>query len=50
MFSIDWWSLVLPFSYVAVLGGALMTFSTIYRKRKAGWSPTHIAAHQRPVC
>ncbi|KAJ9149604.1 Translocation protein sec66 [Coniochaeta hoffmannii] len=38
MFSIDWWSLVLPFSYVAVLGGALMTFSTIYRKRKAAES------------
>lgn len=38
MFSIDWWSLVLPLSYVAVLGGALMSFSTIYRKRKAGSS------------
>ncbi|KAB5563567.1 Pre protein translocase subunit Sec66-domain-containing protein [Coniochaeta sp. 2T2.1] len=40
MFSIevDWWSLVLPFCYVAVLGGALMTFSTIYRKRKAAES------------
>ncbi|KAH8910686.1 hypothetical protein BR93DRAFT_923407 [Coniochaeta sp. PMI_546] len=38
MFSIDWWSLVLPLSYVAVLGGALMSFSTIYRKRKAAES------------
>lgn len=38
MFNIDWWSLVLPFSYVAVLGGALMSFSTIYRKRKAAES------------
>lgn len=36
MFDIDWWGLVLPFSYVSVLGGSLMTFSTIYRKRKAG--------------
>lgn len=33
---IDWKGLALPFAYLAVLGGALMTFSTIYRKRKAG--------------
>ncbi|KAK1768309.1 putative translocation protein sec66 protein [Phialemonium atrogriseum] len=38
MFGVDWWGLVLPFSYVGVLGGALMTFSTIYRKRKAAQS------------
>ncbi|OIW35360.1 hypothetical protein CONLIGDRAFT_676280 [Coniochaeta ligniaria NRRL 30616] len=38
MFSINWLSLVLPFSYVVVLGGALMSFSTIYRKRKAAES------------
>ncbi|KAG6008864.1 hypothetical protein E4U21_003675 [Claviceps maximensis] len=35
MFSIDWKGLALPFAYLLVLGGALMTFSTIYRKRKA---------------
>lgn len=36
MISIDWKGLALPFAYIIVLGGALMTFSTIYRKRKAG--------------
>jgi translocation protein SEC66 len=38
MFGIDvnWWGLALPFSYLIVLVGSLMTFSTIYRKRKAG--------------
>ncbi len=35
MFDIDWRGLVLPLAYVAVLGGTFMTFSTIYRKRKA---------------
>lgn len=33
---IDWWSLALPFGYISVLAGMLYTFSTIYRKRKAG--------------
>ena len=36
MFDIDWMGLALPFAYLAVLASALMTFSTIYRKRKAG--------------
>jgi translocation protein SEC66 len=36
MFSVDWKGLALPFAYLLVLSGALMTFSTIYRKRKAG--------------
>lgn len=41
MFDIDWMSLTLPLAYVLVLGGSLMTFSTIYRKRKAGtWMGT----------
>lgn len=35
-FSIDWKGLALPFAYLIVLSGALMTFSTIYRKRRAG--------------
>ncbi|WDK14188.1 preprotein translocase subunit Sec66 [Colletotrichum graminicola] len=35
MFNVDWMSLVLPFAYLTVLGGVFMTFSTIYRKRKA---------------
>ncbi|KAH8885171.1 pre protein translocase subunit Sec66 [Thozetella sp. PMI_491] len=38
MFDIDWWGLALPFAYLVVLSGALMTFSTIYRKRKAAQS------------
>ena len=36
MLDIDWKGLALPFAYVLVLGSALMTFSTIYRKRKSG--------------
>lgn len=35
---VDWQGLVLPFAYVFVLGGALATFSSIYRKRKAARS------------
>lgn len=35
MFNLDWNDL-LPLAYVAVLGGSLMAFSTIYRKRQAG--------------
>lgn len=35
---IDWKSLALPFAYILVLGVSLYTFSTIYRKRKAGTS------------
>ncbi|KFG86878.1 hypothetical protein MANI_002581 [Metarhizium anisopliae] len=38
MFDVDWVGLALPFAYLMVLGGALMTFSTIYRKRKAAES------------
>jgi translocation protein SEC66 len=36
MLDIDWQGLALPFAYLLVLGGAFATFSTIYRKRKAG--------------
>lgn len=46
MFELDWMSLVLPFSYVVVLGGTFMTFSTIYRKRKAGAYP-HVRGSER---
>ncbi|KAK4117304.1 hypothetical protein N656DRAFT_773391 [Canariomyces notabilis] len=35
MFEIDWRGLLLPFAYLVVLGGTFMTFSTVYRKRKA---------------
>ncbi|KAK3330395.1 Sec62/63 complex, subunit Sec66 [Apodospora peruviana] len=35
MFDIDWRGLLVPLAYVFVLGGTFMTFSTIYRKRKA---------------
>ncbi|RFU76978.1 translocation sec66 [Trichoderma arundinaceum] len=38
MLDIDWKGLALPFAYLIVLGGALMTFSTIYRRRKAAES------------
>jgi translocation protein SEC66 len=43
MLNIDWKGLALPFAYVLVLGSALMTFSTIYRKRKAGMPQNQIA-------
>jgi len=36
MFEIDWIGLSVPFAYVAVLVGSLITFSSVYRKRKAG--------------
>ncbi|KAL2159206.1 hypothetical protein VTH06DRAFT_2638 [Thermothelomyces fergusii] len=35
MFDIDWRGLLLPLAYLVVLGGTFMTFSTVYRKRKA---------------
>ncbi|KAH6898955.1 Sec62/63 complex, subunit Sec66 [Thelonectria olida] len=38
MLDIDWKGLVLPLAYVIVLGSALMTFSRVYRKRKAAES------------
>lgn len=36
MFDIDWVGLSVPFAYIAVLVGSLITFSSVYRKRKAG--------------
>lgn len=49
MFDVDWWSLLLPFAYIFVLGSSLYVFSTIYRKRKAAqaanlapWFPPHL--------
>jgi len=46
---VDWQGLILPFSYILVLGGTFVTFSTIYRKRKAAqsanlapWFPPHL--------
>lgn len=41
MFSLDWRGLVLPFAYLIVLTGTFMTFSTIYRKRKARMHPLY---------
>jgi translocation protein SEC66 len=38
MFDIDWVGLSLPLVYIIVLVGALATFSSVYRKRKAGKS------------
>jgi len=35
MFDIDWVGLSVPFAYIAVLVGSLITFSSVYRKRKA---------------
>lgn len=36
MFSLDWRGLILPIAYILVLGGTFITFSSVYRKRKAG--------------
>ena len=36
MFEVDWKGLILPFAYIGVLVGSLITFSSVYRKRKAG--------------
>lgn len=33
---VDWISLAIPFAYLGVLIGSLATFSSLYRKRKAG--------------
>lgn len=45
MFTVDWMGLAMPFAYLLVLSGALMTFSRIYRKRKASTlSPVHYIA------
>ncbi|RKF65488.1 Translocation protein sec66 [Golovinomyces cichoracearum] len=35
MFNVDWLGLSIPFAYIAVLVGSLVTFSSVYRKRKA---------------
>jgi len=50
MFEVDWWSLTLPLAYVSVLLGSLITFSSLYRKRKAvksatlaPWFPPHMS-------
>lgn len=49
MFEFDWFRLLLPLAYVTVLFGSLMTFSSLYRKRKAvasatlaPWFPPHL--------
>lgn len=49
MFEIDWRGLVLPFAYIAVLLGSLITSSSMYRKRRAAksanlapWFPPHM--------
>ncbi|KAN0122257.1 Preprotein translocase subunit Sec66 domain containing protein [Hyaloscypha variabilis] len=49
MFDIDWVGLSVPFAYIAVLVGSLITFSSVYRKRKAAksatlapWFPPHL--------
>lgn len=49
MFDIDWFGLAVPFAYIGVLVGSLITFSSVYRKRKAAqsatlapWFPPHL--------
>lgn len=49
MFEVNWKGLILPVAYLLVLGGTFVTFSTIYRKRKAvqsanlaPWFPPHL--------
>ncbi|TVY59443.1 Translocation protein sec66 [Lachnellula suecica] len=49
MFGVDWWGLSVPFAYIGVLIGSLITFSNFYRKRRAAksanlapWFPPHM--------
>ncbi|TAQ86538.1 hypothetical protein B7494_g5141 [Chlorociboria aeruginascens] len=49
MFEFDWMGLLLPTAYITVLLGSLITFSSLYRKRKATksatlapWFPPHL--------
>ncbi|CCU78995.1 unnamed protein product [Blumeria hordei] len=49
MFHIDWVGLSVPLAYICVLVGSLITFSSVYRRRKAAasaslapWFPPHI--------
>jgi len=49
MFDIDWIGLAVPFAYIAILLSSLITFSSLYRKRKATksatlapWFPPHL--------
>lgn len=49
MFEVNWWGLALPFAYIAVLLGSLITFASMYRKRRAAksanlapWFPPHM--------
>lgn len=44
MFEFDLFSLALPLAYIIVLVGSLVTFSSIYRKRKAGKCFSYIAS------
>jgi len=46
---VDWVGLAVPFAYLGILVGALATFSSLYRKRKAAksaslapWFPPHL--------
>ena len=45
MFDIDWRGLLLPLAYLVVLVGTFMTFSRVYRKRKACTLPTACVLH-----
>lgn len=36
---VDLVGLAIPFAYLGILVGSLATFSSLYRKRKAGGSP-----------
>lgn len=49
MFHLDWVGLSVPLAYICVLVGSLITFSSVYRRRKAAasaslepWFPPHI--------
>lgn len=49
MLNVNWIGLSIPFAYIAVLVSSLITFSSVYRKRRAAaaaaltpWFPSHI--------
>lgn len=41
---VNWIGLITPFAYIGILVGSLATFSSLYRKRKAGKHPSTLVS------
>jgi hypothetical protein len=44
----NWLSLLVPFAYLGILVASLATFSSLYRKRKAGLFPPTLVDQKTP--